>query len=685
MRSVAKWFGLAMLAVLAAVGGLVVFVVSALQGADEPWRPAIGDALAIDAKNREPCDDRSPTRNAYFGDLHVHTAYSWDGSGRGVRTTPDQAYRFARGEPVGLPPFDDADRPLRTVQIERPLDFAAVTDHAESIGEVALCITPGSAPFESDVCRAFRREDSFWGLPKGLSAMPAIRVGTRSAELCGEDLGACRASLVSAWRATGDAAERWYDRSSTCGFTTFHAYEYSYAPGANRVHRNVLFRNEVVPEIPISAIDEPEPEGLWRRLRQTCLDTDGACDVIAIPHNPNHASGRMFRLGDPAEAVEGRRERAQLRADLEPLVEMMQIKGESECRNGLWGVVGKPDELCDFEKYTPLDDEADCEGDVGFGKSLGFGCVSRTDFARYTIAAGLYEESRLGVNPFQVGFIGSTDTHNGTPGDVEEWSFDGSTGLNDADPVKRLAHQANRNPGGLVGVWAEENSRDALFDAMRRRETFATSGPRIRVRLFAGWDGFGGEAGTSWCDRDDSLEAAYATGVPMGSVLSAREDSEAPSFAVFAARDPGTRAHPGGLLERIQIIKVWADADGDFHDEVFDVAGGPTGADVDPATCAPRGPGANTLCAEWRDPNFDPSVAAAYYARVVENPSCRWTTWLCLALDADDRPATCATPELIRERAWSSPIWYGPASAGRVSIGPDRHDRASVGRVDPRG
>lgn len=644
-----------MVALVLSIVALGLFVGSALQGSSEPWRPPIGAAPEVAAAPREPCADRNPDRNAYFGDLHVHTAYSWDGSGRGLRTTPDEAYRFARGEPVGLPPYDDNDDPLRTVQIERPLDFAAVTDHAESIGEVVLCITPESASYDSDICRAFRREARFWGLPTSFAPMLALRTGIRTEALCGDDRAACRASLVSAWRSTGEAAERWYDRTSSCEFTTFHGYEFSYAPGANRVHRNVIFRNEVVPELPISAIDEAEPEGLWRRLHELCLDTDGDCDVLAIPHNPNHASGRMFPLSDPTEPIDARRERARLRSDLEPLVEMMQIKGESECRNGLWGVVGEPDELCDLEKYMPLVDATDCEGEIGFGKSLGFGCVSRTDFARYTLAAGLHEESQIGVNPFRVGFIGSTDTHNGTPGDVEEWSFDGSIGLLDADPVQRLNRQTNRNPGGLVGVWAEENSRDALFEAMRRRETFATSGPRIRVRFFAGWDGFPG-----WCDRGDAIEAAYDTGVPMGSVLPGDASGDAPSFAVWATRDPGTDARPGGLLERVQIIKVWADASGEFHQRVFDVAGGDNGADVDRATCAPRGAGADTLCAVWRDPEFDASSASAYYARVVENPSCRWTAWHCLALADAERPPICNELETTRERAWSSPIWYRP-------------------------
>ncbi|MGI9286616.1 MAG: DUF3604 domain-containing protein, partial [Pseudomonadales bacterium] len=611
-----------------------------------------------------PCADNSSLRNAYFGDLHVHTTYSWDGAGRGMSTTPDQAYRFARGEAVGIPPYDSEGNGLRTVQLERPLDFAAVTDHAESIGEVNLCISPGSERFDSEACRAFRGEDKYGPLPKTMSPMMAIMSNTRADGMCGTDGALCRNATLAAWQIMQQAAEGWYDRSSECSFTTFHGYEYTWAPWANRVHRNVIFRNEVIPELPVSTVDETEPDGLWRRLKELCLDTDGDCDVLAIPHNPNHASGRMFPLSDSSDPIEARRARAQLATDMEPLVEMIQIKGESECRNELWGVTGAPDEFCDLEKWDPLEEVKDCEGGVGIGKSLGRGCVSRNDYARYAIAAGLAEERKLGVNPYRLGFIGSTDTHNGIPGDVEEWNWEGSTGLSDAEPEKRLKTRIQRNPGGLVGVWAEENSRDALFDAMRRREVFATSGPRMTVRFFAGWGDFSAddEHGTPWCDRSDALQAAYNSGVPMGSDLLGPSEA-APFFAINARRDPGTAVHPGGLLERIQVIKVMVKEDGNYHQEIFDVAGGPTGATVNVNTCALRGPGADNLCTVWRDPDFNTLQSAAYYVRVIENPSCRWTTWTCLSLPEGKKPALCSNSseaKATQERAWSSPIWYSP-------------------------
>ena len=660
--------GLALFVLLLAAAGGFYTLISSFEPEHTDWQPTIGAAPSAAATPRADCEDRSVLRNAYFGDLHVHTAYSWDGAGRGMMTTPDQAYRFAKGEPLGLPPYDDDGNGLRSVQLERPLDFAAVTDHAESIGEVYMCITPGSARYGNDVCRAFRKEMRYKFYPKAISAMFAIRANIRAEEFCGSGAVECRAAALETWNITRQAAEDWYDRSSACSFTTFHGYEYTYAPSANRVHRNVIFRNDVVPELPVSAVDETEPDGLWRRLSDLCLETDGDCDVLAIPHNPNHSSGRMFPLSYPSVPLDARRERATLRAELEPLMEMMQIKGESECRNNLWGVVGAYDELCDLEKWEPLNSADDCEGEQGIGKSLGRGCVSRNDYARYAIAAGLQEQRELGVNPYRVGFIGSTDTHNGNPGDTEEWGWEGSTGLGSARLEQRLKLPVQRNPGGLVGVWAEENSRDALFDAMQRREVFATSGTRTTVRFFAGGEKLVAEdeRGRGWCERPDALDNAYAAGVPMGGEVDGEDGTL--WFALSAQRDPGTAERPGGLLQRMQVIKVRALEDGQFHQSIFDVAGGESGAGVDPLTCSPVGEGAESLCAIWQDPEFDPDESAAYYVRVVENPACKWTAWSCLNAPAGERPAMCddpRMPELTQERAWSSPIWYQPAQPDR--------------------
>ncbi|MFK7975454.1 MAG: DUF3604 domain-containing protein [Halioglobus sp.] len=648
---------------LALTIGSLVFAVSSLRGEDVSWRESIAAAPAGSIAPRERCANYNPLRSAYFGDLHVHTAFSWDGSGRGLRNTPDQAYRFARGEPLGLPPYDAKGNPTRTISLDRPLDFAAVTDHAESLGEVNLCISPESKNYDTSVCKAFRGEARYGASPKKFSPFIAMMSNVRSKDFCSENGSLCREAAVTAWGQTQQAAEQWYDRSSDCAFTSFHGYEYTWAPSANRVHRNVIFRNESVPELPISAVDEDTPQGLWRSLKSLCIDAPGECDALAIPHNPNHSAGRMFPPGDPKALLAKRKERAQLSAQLEPLVEMMQVKGESECRNGLWGVTGAPDEFCDLEKWVPLNDQKDCENGVGFGKSIGRGCVARTDYARYAIAAGMQEQRELGVNPYRLGFIGSTDNHNGAPGSVEEWSWQGSTALNDASVEQRLKPRIQRNPGGLVGVWAEQNARDSIFDSMRRREVFATSGPRMQVRFFGGWKNFqAADGGQAWCDRPDAIEAGYRAGVPMGDTLGdVPAGASAPFFAVQAQRDAGTAARPGGLLQRLQIIKMQALANGEFHQQVFDVAGGANDATVDPASCAPKGNGADTLCAVWQDPDFDANQSAAYYVRVIENPSCRWTTWTCLGLQKEQRPAACADPgeaKLTQERAWSSPIWY---------------------------
>ncbi len=263
----------------------------------------------------------------------------------------------------------------------------------------------------------------------------------------------------------------------------------------------------------------------------------------------------------------------------------------------------------------------------------------------------------------QLGFIASTDGHNGAPGDTDEYDYQGHNSEDDSDLEKRLTAPSyvphkRRNPGGLVGVWAEENSRDSLFDALKRRETFGTSGVRIKVRLFGGWDL------PDLCASHDMVADAYKTAVPMGEVLPTRDGGDAPMLFVTAVADPGTPDRPGTPLQRVQIIKGWVGDDGSFHEEVIDVAGGDNGADVSRDTCAPHGTGATSLCAVWTDPDFDGSRSAVYYARVLENPSCRWNAWQCAALPAEERPASCGDstiPWKIQERAWTSPIWYQPA------------------------
>jgi hypothetical protein len=483
--------------------------------------------------------------------------------------------------------------------------------------------------------------------------------------LCGVDGRLCIDSMRSVWEEIQEAAERHYDRSAECRFTTFPGYEYTATPALSKVHHNVIFRNAVVPETPVAWVDEPDVYAMWEELRARCLEAGTGCDVITIPHNPNLSNGRMFTPSGRDLPLEVQRERALLRAEIEPLVEISQIKGDSECRNGMYRVVGASDEFCDFEDWRPADAE-DCEEGTGSGALGAQGCVSRVDYVRYALLEGLREQRRLDINPYKLGIIASTDAHMANPGDVAEYSYQGWMGKPDDHPRERLRKVGGpaaaisnvaASPGGLAGVWAEENSRDSLFDAMKRRETFGTSGPRMTARFFGGWD-----YPEDLCDRPDLVKEGYAGGVPMGGDLpNAPPEAGAPVFVVSALRDPGIPEHPGGLLQRAQIIKGWLDDRDRFHQAVYDVAGGPNGAGVDLDTCRPRGPGADSLCAVWRDPDFDPERRAVYYLRVLENPSCRWSRRQCLALPEGGRPPVCTDPSVpstIQERLWTAPIWY---------------------------
>jgi len=619
---------------------------------------------------RPACRDRSPTRNAYFGELHVHTALSLDAYTFQTVGNADDAYRFARGEPI----LFAGDR---RIQLERPLDFTAVTDHASTMGELRLCTDPDSPVYDHRICRILRNTepvqdgDTFLKSESPMNIVTGGGVGVplRNAELCGEDFELCRIAMDSVWAEHQRAAERFQDRSANCRFTTFNGYEYTATPDFAKVHRNVIFRNEVVPSRVISWVDEPSRWGLWERLDTECIEAGTGCDVLTIPHNSNMSNGQMFEIDYRDEPLEIQIEKARLWQKLEPLIEVMQTKGSMECRNGLWQVFGGPDPQCDFEKWRAIDPApAACKGKSEAGAILGRGCQSRLDFARYALVEGLREQARIGVNPIKLGNIASTDMHNANPGDTEEGSFDGVLGANDQAPEQRLVRHmkalspAAFNPGGLVGVWAEENTRDRLFDSMKRRETFGTSGTRIQPRFFGSW-GFG----TGLCGAHDFLERAYSEGVAMGADLPARPTPGAiPTFVVSAQRDPGAPNLRSLPLQKIQIIKAWPGVGDAMHQAIYDVAGDrESEASVDLATCEPRGVGHDALCGTWTDPDFDPDQHAVYYARVLENPSCRWSTIQCNQFDVANRPATCDDPLLpktIQERAWTSPIWYSPAS-----------------------
>jgi hypothetical protein len=595
----------------------------------------------------------------------VHTRLSFDAYAMDVRILPEQAYRFARGEEVRLPPLGLDGEGMQRLRIDRPLDFAALTDHSEFLGEVEACAVPGSAGYASATCEAYRMGGN--GAVSQLGIRLTLPRPMRPADVCPPDPGSpdggssCAPLLGAVWRGVQRAAAEAYDKTAACRFTSFVAYEYSAGPALSTLHRNVIFANDRVPA-PTTYFEQPSPEGLWRELRASCKDAGTGCDVLAIPHNANESNGKMFFIesadeGGPQDPAAY----ARLRAELEPLFEVYQHKGDSECMNGLSGVLGAPDELCGFEKtLRPPAEITDCGDGTGSGGTTRKGCVSRRDFVRNALLDGMALEERLGINPFRVGLIASTDTHNGTPGATAEDRFIGHRGTDDDTPQKQLGRGnltpggVEFSPGGLTAVWAEENSRPALFAALKRREVYGTSGPRLAVRFFGGF-----ELPEGLCEDPQLVAKAYAGGVPMGGILSPRSDpAAAPRFVVQALRDP-----MGGKLQVAQIVKGVLRG-GRAETFVYDVAGQrKNGATVDESTCVPSGPGADSLCAVFRDPDFRPGERAFYYVRIVENPSCRWTAHACSRLPAAGRPPTCTDPTVPRtqnERAWTSPIWYQP-------------------------
>jgi hypothetical protein len=638
-------------------------------------------------EQREPCADYTETRRPMFGDLHVHTSYSFDSFVSSQRNDPWAAYRYAKGEPIMLPDAD-GEQTVRA-QIQRPLDFTGVTDHAEFLGPVNLCTQDSSRlAYWFPWCIATRSDFFFVQL---LAADYWVSLGvTDTSEAKAESfvctLDDCDAAHKATWKLIQEAAEEHYDRSSECSFTTFVGYEYTDAPNYSNLHRNVIFRNEHVTDTAISTYDTGSRNfpNLWRRLREECIDPGEGCDVMSIPHNSNLSRGLMFP--DPRN-----RQEAEDRRFFEPLVELVQHKAASECRfDRLQGRgVATEDELCDFEQVVA--DNLAMLGTV-FGEvqteeaaPVDIDDFGRRNMVRNVLKDGLALERKSGINPFQIGFIGSTDTHSATPGGSEEDNYTGHLGRRDAG-YRNVQDHFFDNPGGLAVVWAEENSRDSIFEGMRRRETYATSGTRPVVRFFAG-----PRYPDNLCQDPAMIEKAYAGGVPMGSELPA--PGESPGFLVSATKDAGSPGHPGIDLQRLQVIKGWLDKAGNTHEKVYDVAGSAdNGAGVDPQSCAPTGSGHQSLCTVWRDPEYDAGEAAFYYVRVIENPSCRWSTLQCQAAGVNPFAKNCSdqaekkTAELqdqgaigdvfgrcclepaempfyapvIQERAWTSPIWVRP-------------------------
>ncbi len=636
------------------------------------------------------CADFDELRQPFWGDTHIHTELSFDANMQGTRTTQEDAYAFARGEAIPLQPYDADGNPTRMAQLDRPLDFVMLSDHAEFLGTLVVCNDPDSPGYDGRQCVDYRAAQAFDADPQdvvfifveinGLTAFPPE--DAHYPELCGPSDQYCLEAGMDVWGEIVNGAEVAYDRSDSCQFTSFPGYEWSGGPMAKNLHRNVMFKNGNVTDLPHSYFDEPYAEGLWARLQEECIDAGTGCDALTIPHNSNLSEGTYFENkmanGQPFTA-----EYVATRNAMEPIIEIYQHKGASECLPG----ETVSDELCGFE-ILPFSNLATTNQER-------FTPPDPRGFLRAAYGEGMKLEASLGTNPFQYGITAATDTHISASGFVAEDDFKGHGGAGRPNrflpPPEGFPEIEYLSPGGLTAVWAEENAREAIFSAIRRKETFGTSGPRIVVRMFGGWD-----YPSDLCGAPDLAAQGYAGGVAMGGTLDPQPESSAPMFVVSAKQDV-----TGVPLQRIQIVKGWIEGV-DYKVKVYEVAGDPdNGASVDLDTCAPQGEGFGDLCNVWQDPDFDPSERAYYYARVIENPTCRWTTYQCTEKNYDcDNPlreidfdccdptaglnvdwcgsidcsdpdslppadARCCLPRVepvIQERAWTSPIWYQPPS-----------------------
>lgn len=637
---------------------LTTVLLTLLAGCNDPQSDAAQDAQPVVSSDSGSCERFDENRMPLFGDLHIHTSYSFDAAANSTGATPEDANRYARGEAISIFPINDLGVATGRTKIDRPLDFLAVTDHGEFLGERALCRTEGSPVYNTEFCGAYRSDERLGMMMLG--TVITTEAPARIPEICGASGNLCRDFAKSPWQNIQAAASA---ANSPCEFTSFVGYEYTGTPGTSNYHRNVIFRSDVVPALPVSYIDAPIDSKLWSALDAVC-DIKNGCDYLTIPHNSNLANGRMAPYMQLEDTDAAKIAYAQSRLQREPIMEIFQHKGGSECINGLSSIFGAPDELCDVEAvrhmgqsktYATRDMSSsklvvgeatevttECaEGTVGGNGMVGAGCVHLTDFQRSALLVGLLEERAIGLNPVKLGVIAATDTHSATSGGVKESEWVGAV-TGEATPLERLqpgllTSGIDGNPGGLAGVWARENTRDAIFDAMLRKEVFGTSGPRIRPRLFAGW-GLDAEL----CDASDMVAQAYASGVPMGSDLTAADSAKQPSFLTYAAKDPD-----GLQLQELHLIKGWIDAEGQMNTQVLPVASEEAGAD--------------SLCAVYTDENFDPAQSAYYYLRAVEPKTPRWHTYDCAAIAEAERPDVCTNgtyPDSIREMAWTSPIWY---------------------------
>ena len=620
-------------------------------------------------------------KDAFFGDLHVHTMYSFDAFIFGTTATPDDAYRYAKGGSIKHPLGFD-------MQLDDPLDFYAVTDHAAWLGMLPAYADPNSKPGKLDFASDLHGLND----PENLNTNTFVRRAGLFANLITSELIEPSANPIkmlgaylqedtvygtraydrethhTAWRDVAEAAER---HNNPGEFTTFIAYEFtSSGPGQSNLHRNVIFQDSKAPIQPFSIIDSSNPEDLWDwmdKLRNLGVES------LAIPHNSNGSNGQMFQLtdwaGNPMDD-----DYASKRMRNEPLVEITQVKGTSDTHP----LLSPGDKWADF-------------GIMNNRVASPFYSSPTGSYVRNAYLRGLSLDSEYKINPYKFGLVGASDTHTGAISD-DESDFHSKVGILDGTAVARgsvpisdqqvqdltggnairqLAFKkiGERNfnnavfntwgASGLAAVWAEENTRDSIFDAFRRKETYATSGSRIKLRFFGGYN-----FDKSLLEREDLVKEAYKNGVPMGQDLEASQGN-APSFLIWAMRDKN--AAP---LQRVQIIKGWVDRlTGRPHEKVIDVACSDglmpnpetnrcpdNNALVDISDCSISSDrGASEIKTIWTDDSFDSSVKSFYYVRVLENPSCRWSTWDAVKNGTTPREDLQPT---IQERAWSSPIWY---------------------------
>jgi hypothetical protein len=611
-------------------------------------------ADALKGRPYSPYADRAYSTDVFFGDTHVHTGLSGDAGGGGTRLMPRDTYRFARGEQV----TSNTGQP---VMLSRPFDFYMITDHSDAMGAITD-ILKGAPNILAD--------------PQGKEFHEAFNAGGEEALRAAQRLTAMFAqgevspalnyqpgnpAYKRVWDDLIRAAEEFNEPGT---FTTFIAFEWTSLVRGNNLHRNVIFRDgperagRVEPYTTTPPVGSRNPRDLWAWMQNYEEMTGG--DVLAIPHNGNLSNGMMFALQDDfADGAGYDRSYAEERQKWERLYEATQYKGDGETHP----MLSPEDEFADFETWD--------WGNLDISEKKTPEMLP-AEYLRSGLQRGLALEARLGVNPFKFGLVGATDTHTGltTP---DEDNFFGKFTSYEPNP-ERSNHVSKENPelgisykswqysaAGVTAVWATENTRGAIFDAMERRETYGTTGPRMRVRFFGGRD----------FDQSDALRrdlalVGYTKGVPMGSDLPAGEG--APSFLVYALRDP-----EGANLDRIQIIKGWIDADGEARERVYDVAvsdGREIGADGRCRTSVgstvdlsipswTNTIGSSELGGVWADPDFDPSLRAFYYARVIEIPTPRWTAYDAVKFNLDLPDEVKMTTQ---ERAYTSPIWYTPDS-----------------------